>query len=112
MAPYTYQQAKSYYYGLPSRPTFVASTIDEVRAPPTGPEAYTPTKMLRAIGEHKIVELWEADIADQVIARLTAMNVDWTSLDVVRIGIATSRGLELPTRFSLSLHGTSSPHRA
>jgi len=87
MAPYTYQQVRSYYYGLPSRPTFVASTIDEVWASPTGPEAYTPIKMLRAVGEHKIVELWEADIADQVIARLTAMNVDWTSLDVVRIGI-------------------------
>ena len=87
MAPYTYQQARSYYYGLPSRPTFVASTHNEVWALPTGLEAYAPTKMLRAVGEHKIVDLWEAGLADQVIACLAAMKVDWTSLDVVRIGI-------------------------
>ena len=87
MAPYSYQQTRDYYYGLPSRPTFVASTINEVWAPSTGPEAYTPTKELRAVGEHKIIELWEAGLADQVIARLTAMKMDWTSLDVVRIGI-------------------------
>ena len=87
MAPYTYPQARNYYYGLPSRPTFVASTTDKVWPPPTGPEAYTPIKVLRAVGEHKIVGFWEAGLADRVIARLTAMKVEWTSLDVVRIGI-------------------------
>ena len=87
MAPYTYQQVRGYYYGLPSRPMFVASTINEVWAPPTSLEAYMPTKELRPVGEHKIIEFWEAGLADQVIARLTAMKVDWTSLDVVRIGI-------------------------
>lgn len=74
MAPYTYQQVRGYYYGLPSRPSFVASTINEVR-------------VLPAVGEHKIVELWEAGFADQVIARLSAMKVDWARLDAVRIGI-------------------------
>lgn len=87
IAPCTYQQARLYYYGLPSQPTFVASSNAEAWAPPTGPEAYTPIKMLRPVGEHKIVELWEAGLADQVITRLTAMKVDWSSLDVVRIGI-------------------------
>jgi hypothetical protein len=53
----------------------------------TRPEAYAPVKVLRAVGEHKIVEFWEAGLADQVIACLTTMKVDWTSLDVVRIGI-------------------------
>ncbi|KIO03705.1 hypothetical protein M404DRAFT_15684 [Pisolithus tinctorius Marx 270] len=74
MAPYTYQQVRGYYYGLPSRPSFVANTINEVR-------------VLPAVGEHKIVELWEAGFADQVIARLSAMKVDWARLDAVRIGI-------------------------
>lgn len=87
IAPYTYQQARGYYYGLPSRPTFVASTINEIWAQSAGPEAYTPTKVLRAVGEHTIVKFWEAGLANQVIDRLTTMKVDWTSLDVVRIGI-------------------------
>ncbi|KAI6142940.1 hypothetical protein BKA82DRAFT_4376803 [Pisolithus tinctorius] len=66
--------AEGYYYGLPSRPSFVANTINEVW-------------VLPAVGEHKIVELWEAGFADQVIARLSAMKVDWARLDAVRIGI-------------------------
>jgi hypothetical protein len=86
ISPYTYQQVKTYYHGLPSQPNFVASSNTEVWAPPTGPEAYMLVKMLRPVGEHKIVELWEAGLADQVIDRLTAMKVEWTSLDVVRIG--------------------------
>ncbi|KAN0131156.1 hypothetical protein V8E53_011048 [Lactarius tabidus] len=82
ISPYTYQQFKGYYYGLPSRPTFVASSNTEVWAPPTGAEAYMPVKMLRPVGEHKIVELWEAGLADQVIACLTAIKVEWISFDV------------------------------
>lgn len=107
MAPCTYQQVRGYYYGLPSRSSFVANTINEVWVLPTGPEDYRPAKMLRAVGEHKVLELWEAGLADQVTARLSAMKVDWTSLDVVRIGIVGESSAPVTLRIGVVLESLS-----
>lgn len=87
IAPYSYKQAMGYYHGLPSWPMFVASSHTELWVPPTGPETYLPTKELRPVGEHKIADIWEAGLANQIILHLTTNKVKWTSLDVIRIGI-------------------------
>lgn len=85
LAPYTHQQADFYYYGLPSRPVFVASSHIEAWNPFTG--SHPQPKALHPVGEHGIANIWEAALADQVMAYLTTNGVDWTSLDIVRIGI-------------------------
>ena len=43
------------------------------------------TKKLRIVGEHKIRDVWEDDLALKIHALLDAKQVDWTSTDVVRI---------------------------
>lgn len=87
MAPYAHEARTAYYYGLPSRPNFVASSHTELWVPPTGPETYLPAKELRPVGEHKIADIWEAGLADRIILYLVTNKVKWTSLDVIRIGI-------------------------
>ena len=49
-------------------------------------EAYTRPKMLRVVGNHKIKDVWEDDLAFKVHGILEQKMVDWTSTDVVRIG--------------------------
>lgn len=84
MAPYSYQQVRGYYHGIPSRPNFVASSHTELWVRPPG---HLQMKELRPVGKHKIADIWEAGLADQIIVYLTTNKIDWTSLDVVRISI-------------------------
>ncbi|KAH9017750.1 hypothetical protein EDB83DRAFT_2298802 [Lactarius deliciosus] len=77
-------EAWSYYAGLPSRPRLIARTGTPWEEP-TGPEAYSRLRELRAVGEHEISDVWEDDLALKVHAILHAKGVDWTSTDVVRI---------------------------
>jgi hypothetical protein len=43
-------------------------------------------KQLRVVGEHKIGDVWEDELALKIHALLDEKEVDWTSTDVVRIG--------------------------
>ncbi|KAJ7808190.1 hypothetical protein B0H14DRAFT_3152200 [Mycena olivaceomarginata] len=52
---------------------------------PTGPEAYHRPKELRDVGDHPIKNVWEDKLVPSVFAVLKELQVDWTSLDVVRI---------------------------
>jgi hypothetical protein len=73
------QEPYAYYTGLPSRPLLVART-----GTPWQPwEA--DDKELRSVGEHKIQDVWEDNLAFQVHAILNQKEVNWTSTDVVQI---------------------------
>ena len=81
-------EAKTYYYGLPSRPVLVVRTGTTPWRAPTGPEAYTKIRDVRPVGNHALKEVWEGNLALRIHALLDSMNVKWTSTDVVRIGDA------------------------
>ena len=81
-------EAKHYYHGLPSRPVLVARTGTTPWEEPTGPEAYLVEKGLRLAGNHPLKEIWSDKVAPKVVDLLDSMKVEWTSLDVVRIGDA------------------------
>ena len=42
--------------------------------------------MLGAVGRHAIKDVWEGNLSRQVIQHLDSREVEWTSIDVVRIG--------------------------
>ena len=81
-------EAKFYYAGLPSTPVLVARTGTTPWEAPTGPEAYRKIKELRPVGDHKLKDVWEDNLALKLHALLDSVNVKWTSTDVVRIGNA------------------------
>ncbi|KAF8917443.1 hypothetical protein CPB85DRAFT_199393 [Mucidula mucida] len=81
-------EKKVYYYGLCSSPILVARSGTIPWEAPSGPEAYHRPKELRIAGDHKIAEVWEDDLALKVEGILNEKQVQWTSMDVVRIGYA------------------------
>lgn len=85
-SPLSEMEAKHYYYGLPSAPVLVARSSTTPWEAPTGPEAYHKPKELRPVYNHSISEAWGGDLPRKVIATLDSMKVNWTSLDIVRIG--------------------------
>jgi len=94
-------EAKSYYSGLPSEPLLVARSSTTPWHRPTGPEAYPEIKELRPVGNHAIKDVWDTvhddkkndneSLTKKVFALLDSMNVKWTSIDILRIGIAGER---------------------
>jgi len=76
----------NYYAGLPSRPRLVARTSTTPWKMPSGPEAYHVAKQLGVVGKHKLNTVWEDSVAPKVFACLDEMGVNWTSINVVRIG--------------------------
>ena len=87
LSPPLDKEATFYYSGLPSSPVLVARTSRNLWKEPTGPEAYRVLKELRVVGEHMLNPLWEDELAPRLHNLLESMEVNWTSTDVVRIGI-------------------------
>ena len=87
-SPLSEREAKYYYRGLPSCPVLVARTSTTPWEEPTDPEAYETMRELGPIGNHPIKEVWEAGLALKLGELLQSMKVQWTSIDMVRIGIA------------------------
>ncbi|KAF9782172.1 hypothetical protein BJ322DRAFT_1127031 [Thelephora terrestris] len=85
-SPPSEMEAKSYYAGLPSAPILVARSSTTPWVAPTGPEAYLQTKELGPVGRHAIREVWEDGLGSKICALLDSMKVEWTSIDIVRIG--------------------------
>ncbi|KAK7030282.1 hypothetical protein VNI00_014299 [Paramarasmius palmivorus] len=81
-------EAEHYYDGLYSRPILVARSSTIPWKLPTDPEE---VKELRPIGNHAIRDAWEGELAQKIFAYLDSMKVKWTSIDLVRIGIAEQR---------------------
>ncbi|RDB23489.1 hypothetical protein Hypma_008958 [Hypsizygus marmoreus] len=80
------KEATMYYAGLPSSPRLLARTSKNPWEEPKGPEAYRKLKQLGVVFDHKINTVWEDKVAPEIFARLSEMEVEWTSIDVVRIG--------------------------
>jgi hypothetical protein len=78
-------EADPFYAGLPSTPRLVWRSGDSVWTAPTGPKAYHRRKVLRDVGEHPIKDVWEDNLALGIIEILKKTQVDWTSLNLVRI---------------------------
>ena len=78
-------ESRFYYSGLPSNPILVARTGSTPWEKPTGPEEYPRKKQLGIVGSHGICEIWQV-LAPEVCDLLNKGQVDWTSIDPVRIG--------------------------
>ncbi|PWW72935.1 hypothetical protein C7212DRAFT_359997 [Tuber magnatum] len=87
-SPISPQEAKHYYHGLYSKPVLVARTGTTLWTVPRGPEAYLPYKELRPVGSHPLTAIWEDNLALEIHNILEWRSIQWTSTDVVRIGIA------------------------
>ena len=87
MSPLSEMEAKHYYAGLPSAPPLVARTSTTPWEAPTGPETHLPRKELRPVGEHALAGVWGDGLGRKVSDLLTSRKVDWTSVDLVRIGV-------------------------
>ena len=84
------KESRSYYAGLPSRPRLVArsSTPTIPWEEPTGLWAYAVLKEMKAVGNHPLNDVWEDKLAPRIIDVLESNSVKFTSIDVVRIGVA------------------------
>jgi len=80
MSPISEEEAKYYYRGLPSCPRLVART------------STTPwdrqDKELGPVSGHAIGEVWQDGLALKAFDLFKSREVDWTSVDIVRIGPA------------------------
>ena len=87
--PVSETEAKVWYHGLPSYPKLIARTgsvpFELVPSCDAGFPDHPETKELRIVGEHKIQDVWEDELAGEIHALLDEKQVDWTSTDVVRI---------------------------
>ncbi|KAK0193406.1 hypothetical protein F5146DRAFT_1110115 [Armillaria mellea] len=77
-----YHMARSYYYGLPSRPLLVYRTGTPWKRP-TGLEAYNVPKAARPVFARPIADVWD-ELGPQVHDYLDSVNVTWTTIDIVR----------------------------
>ena len=83
--PLSDTEAKYYYYGLPSGAPLVARTGSTRWEKPTGPQADWKRKRLGSATNHKISKIWD-DLAPKVCRILDEGKVEWTSIDLFRIG--------------------------
>ena len=77
-------EARLYYHGPPAKPLLVARTGSTTWEEP-GLEAYPREKQLGVVGKHEIGEIWEV-LGPKVYDILNKAKVDWTSVDLVRLG--------------------------
>ncbi|VDC03067.1 unnamed protein product [Peniophora sp. CBMAI 1063] len=81
------EEGRLYYYGLPSRPILVARTSSAVWVSPGDTRLYMGERSISPVGPHPLLHLnWEDRIAPEIHSLLGDKDVQWTSLDVVRIG--------------------------
>ncbi|EJD02794.1 uncharacterized protein FOMMEDRAFT_156139 [Fomitiporia mediterranea MF3/22] len=87
-SPLSEMEAKHYYDGLPSAPVLVARTSTTPWQEPSGPEAYRTAKELGTVYNHALSKAWNDNLAPKVFNLLDSMKIQWTSIDIVRIGNA------------------------
>ncbi|KAF9013112.1 hypothetical protein BDQ17DRAFT_1342765 [Cyathus striatus] len=75
-------ESRVYYYGLPSSPISVFHTGDPWQKP-TGFEAYIVPKVIRPVFDDDFARVWE-EMGARIYKHLDAVNVNWTTIDVVR----------------------------
>ncbi|KAI6041850.1 hypothetical protein EDC04DRAFT_2510136, partial [Pisolithus marmoratus] len=85
-SPPSEMEAELYYHGLPSAPRLVARTGTTPWEAPTGPKASWKCKELRPVYEHALRKALEGSLGPKVNTLLDQMKVEWTSIDILRIG--------------------------
>lgn len=78
-SPLPEMEAKHYYRGLPPSPPLVARSS-------TTPLEESTVKELRPVGNYAIKEIWEGSFSLKLFDILDSVKVQWTSIDLVRIG--------------------------
>ena len=80
LPPVSETEAMGWYHGLPSHPKLIARTgslpFELVPSFDAGFPDHPETKELRVVGEHKIRDVWEDDLALKIHALLDAKQVD------------------------------------
>ncbi|KAJ4323453.1 hypothetical protein N0V84_004325 [Fusarium piperis] len=85
--PPSLEEQEEYYYGLPSRPKLVARSSTAPWSPQY--DRWPISKCLYVVGEHAIAELWnDADSSLRRQILQVVKKVDWTAIDVLRVGYA------------------------
>ncbi|KAF8642657.1 hypothetical protein AX16_009453 [Volvariella volvacea WC 439] len=76
-------KAKHYYHGLPSKPALIYGSGEDW-SPPRGPGRQRRPKELRAIFNHKLVELWNEGFCLEIGKALDNHQIRFTSLEFIR----------------------------
>ncbi|KAF3086826.1 hypothetical protein TWF706_011352 [Orbilia oligospora] len=89
--------SRDYYHGLPSKPPLLATTKAQPYISPIGFFDHPVSKTIHAIsGKHLVVSMWDHGISDGIMGVLKQMDIEWTSLEVVHIPVATDPSLGPP----------------
>lgn len=114
LCPPSDEEARLYYFGLPSRPRLVGRASAGVERWETFKEQYarqthvshkTPAeKVLGAVGAHKILACW-TDVRPNILTAIR--HLPWSSVDVCRIGFSDAALLERPVVVWIGVHGDS-----
>ncbi|KAF3211604.1 hypothetical protein TWF679_006408 [Orbilia oligospora] len=84
----------NYYHGLPSKPPLLATTKPQPYISPIGFFDHPVSKTIHAISEkHPIASIWDSSISHGIMSALKQMDIEWTSLEVVHIPVATDPSL-------------------
>ena len=78
------EEARLYYYGLPSGPRLVARSSGVQWHHIECGETHPRVKFLKHVGKHHIIDEWNAQLQKQIIDVLSP--AEWTSVDILRIG--------------------------
>ncbi|ETW74622.1 hypothetical protein HETIRDRAFT_332132 [Heterobasidion irregulare TC 32-1] len=81
------EEAEHRYYGIPSQPYFIARSSHDTWAMPTGMDAYIQPRELHGVGKHPLCDVWEDDISVAMHNYMVEQEVQYSSLDPVRIKI-------------------------
>ncbi|CAE7152576.1 unnamed protein product [Rhizoctonia solani] len=80
-------EAELYLYGLYSMPRLIARSSSDVWIKPTGLRANFERKELRPLRAQRLDEVWEDTVAPAMDRYLVDKQVQWTSMEPLRIGI-------------------------
>ncbi|KAF9472734.1 hypothetical protein BDN70DRAFT_925528 [Pholiota conissans] len=83
------EEAKLRYYGIPSRPLFIARSSANPWVKPTGMDEYIKPSELRPVSQHRLCDVWDSGVSAAMDGYLTQHSVAYTSIDPVRIGLVT-----------------------
>ncbi|KAJ8453675.1 hypothetical protein ONZ45_g19614 [Pleurotus djamor] len=114
------REAQSYYFGIcPSPPTLLYRS-DLLTKPWVRPKpgAWPTLKRIVGVYNHKLVDVWESDVAPQIARILKTRGVPWTSVDVSRFvtkdGTVGGKEVKGPVVIWVGVHPTrgETPNRA
>ncbi|KAF3120627.1 hypothetical protein TWF703_002392 [Orbilia oligospora] len=89
--------SRDYYHGLLSKPPLLATTKAQPYISPIGFFDHPVSKTIHAIsGKRLVVSMWDHGISDGIMGVLKQMDIEWTSLEVVHIPVATDPSLGPP----------------